>query len=670
MPLRPVRFPPFVTARLPNGAQLLVVTNHEQPVVTISLSVPAGGVYVPEERAGLDDMLAVLITKGTARRTAEQIAEEIESAGGSITASAGPDYLTITVSALAENLERALGLLADVAAGSTVPEREFDLARTQALSALQLELSQPSSIASRAFRRAIYGAHPYGFAATAATIQAITRDDVVAYYQARVRPAGALLVVAGDVDPARVRALATTAFASWRGTPAAPSAPPPVPARTQREIVIVHRPGAVQSNIVAGIPFITPRDAALYPLTLMNRILGDGTDSRLFLILREQRGWTYGAYSGFTQPRGQGTFQATAEVRTPVTDSALGELVRQLERIRTETPPDSEITAARNYITGSFPLSIETPEQVAGAVAAARLRGQPDDFVIRYRERVAAVTPEQMMAAARQHLATDRLAIIVVGDARQIREPLQRLNLGPVRIVSVEGRPISEADLAESARVPWQPARLAAGTARYRVLLQGNPLGEETRTISLGNEGGRGVVTVITATSLGPFLRQHDTTTFDAATMAPIRVRQGGAIQNQPTFVRLDYEGTRVRGAARAPAPGRPTPQERTIDTTLAAGTLDDNQLGVFVLALPYAAGARWSVPVFSSGQGTVRTVTVAVTGEETVTTPAGTFQTWKVEVAGMEQTVNMYISKDERPALIRLELVGAPLAFELTGRN
>jgi hypothetical protein len=302
----------------------------------------------------------------------------------------------------------------------------------------------------------------------------------------------------------------------------------------------------------------------------------------------------------------------------------------------------------------------------------ARLRGQPDDFVIRYRERVAAVTPAQMMAAARQHLATDRLAIIVVGDARQIRAPLQQLNLGPVRVIDVEGRPVADADLAVSATIPWQPARLAAGTYRYRVVVQGNPLGEETRTVSRGSEGGRNVVTVVTATNIGPFLRQHDTTTFDAATMAPIRVRQTGAFQNQPTFVRLDYEGSppRVRGAARAPASGQPTPRELTIDTTLAAGTLDDNQLGAVVLALPYAAGARWSMPVFSSGQGNVRTLTVSVTGEETVTTPAGTFQTWKVEVAGLDQTVNMYISKDERPALIKLEIVGAPLAFELTARN
>lgn len=667
MPLRPVRFPPFVTARMPNGAELLVVTNREQPVVTISLSVPAGGAYVPNGKAGLDDLLATLITKGTTTRNAERIAEEVEAAGGSISGTAGADYLTITVTALAENLPQAMTLLADVVANSTFPESEVDLARTQALSTVQLALSQPGDIASRTFRRAIYGDHPYGFSSTQASLRGITRDDIVGFYNSRVKPAGALLVVAGDVDPARVRTLATSSFASWRGTPAATPAAPAIPARTQREIILVHKPGAVQSNIIAGLPFITPRDPALYALTLMNRILGDGGDSRLFMILREQKGWTYGAYSGFTQPRGRGRFEATAEVRTPVTDSAVRELVVQLERIRTETPPDSEIAAARSYITGSFPLTIETPEQIAGAVASARLRGLPDDFVIRYRERIAAVTPVQMMAAARQHLLTDRLAIVVVGDAREILRGLRALNLGPVRLVDVEGEPLEEASLTASATVPWQPDRIRPGTLTYRVLVQGNPFGEETRTITRGTEGGRNVVTVMTATTIGPILRQHDTTTFDAATLAPIRVRQAGTMQNQQLFVRLDYDGGRVRGQARTPGRGGPT--ERAIDTTVAAGTIDENQLAMMV-ALPYAAGARFSIPVFSSSEGNVRTLTASVTGEESITTPAGTFETWKVEMTGMDQAVVMYISRETTPVMVKLEIVGQPVSFELTGRR
>ncbi len=669
MPLRPVRFPPFATSQLPNGMSTIVVRNNEQPVVTISLSVPAGGRYVPADKAGLDDMVASLITKGTATRTADQIAEEIEGAGGSIGAGAGADNLTITVSALSENLEPAMRLLADVAMNAAFPETEVELARTQMLSGLQLELSQPGAIADRAFAREVYGAHPYGLRATPASVRGITREDITAYHAARVRPRGALLVVAGDVDPARVRSLARSAFAAWTGAPAAAAAAPALPVRTATEIVLVHKPGAVQSNLVAGFPFITPRNPALYPLTLANRILGDGSDSRLFLILREQRSWTYGAYSGFSQPYGTGTFRATAEVRTEVTDSALAELIAQLRRIRTETPPDSEITAARNYITGSFPLTIETPEQVAGAVANARLRGQPDDFVMRYRERVAAVTPAAMMAAARRYITPDRMLVVVVGDGQRIHAPLRALGY-PVRIVSTDGTPMTENDLRPSTTGPaWEPSRIRAGTDRYRILVQGNPFGEEIRTLTRVQDDGRDAWQMITATTLGPIVTQHDTTTFEPASLRPIRVRQGGRVQGTETFVRLDYAGGRVRGSSRTPSrPGQP-PNEHAVDTTVTDATLDDNQVAGVLPALPYAPGARFTMPVFSGGENALKTYTVAVIGEETVTVPGGTFACWKVEVTGATTPVTFYIARDT-PRIIKLELSGAPLAFEYTGSN
>ncbi len=669
MPLRPVRFPPFATSQLANGLRTLVVRNNEQPVVTISLSVPAGGRYVPADKAGLDDMLATLITKGTATRTADQISEGIEGAGGGIGASAGPDNLTITISALSENLAQAMELLADVVMHAGFPEGEVDLARTQALSALQLELSQPASIADRAFAREVYGRHPYGLRATPASIRGLTRADIVGYHAARVRPRGALLVVAGDVDPVRVGALARSAFGGWSGTPAAVPAAPALPVRTATEIVLVHKPGAVQSNIVAGFPFITPRDPALYPLTLANRILGDGADSRLFLILREQKSWTYGAYSGFSQPYGRGAFRATAEVRTEVTDSALAEMVAQLRRIGTEVPPDSELTAARNYITGSFPLTIETPQQVAGAVAAARLRGQPDDFVMRFRERVAAVSPAAMVAAARRYITPDRMVVVVVGDGERVLGPLRALGW-PVRLVSVEGAPMTEEDLRPRLTgTAFQVQHVTAGTSRYRVTLQGNPFGEEVRTITRVQEGGRDAWQVTTTTVLGPIMQQHDTTTVDAATLRPIRVRQTGRVQANETFVHLDYADGRVRGASRTLARPNQPAVDRTIDTTVTDATLDDNQMAPTLRALPYAAGARFTLPIFSGGEGALKTYTVAVVGEESVTVPAGTFSCWKVEVTGAATPVTFYVAKD-RPEIIKLELTGTPLGFELIERN
>ena len=193
--LRPVRFPAFVTARLPNGMDLIVVERHKQPVVTVSLAVPGGNIYEPADKTGLADIVAELLTKGTAQRTADQMAAEVEGAGGSVFSGADPDFLRIGVSSLSERLP-----LAHVVTHSTFPATEVELARTRALSSLQLELSQPASIADRVFRHEVYGSHPSGKSATPASLRAITRDDIVAFYGQRVRPGGALLVVAGDVN--------------------------------------------------------------------------------------------------------------------------------------------------------------------------------------------------------------------------------------------------------------------------------------------------------------------------------------------------------------------------------------------------------------------------------------------------------------------------------------
>jgi zinc protease len=660
-----VRFPPFVTTRLANGMDLVVVEQHKQPVVTVSLALQGGAMYEPADKIGLAGLLAELLTKGTETRTADQISAQVEGAGGNIGAGADNDFTRVYFSALAENLPLALNVIADVVQHSAFPAAEVELARTRMLSALQAELAQPASIADRSFRREVYGGHPYGRSATPATLRAITREDVVAFFNQRVKPAGALLVVAGDVNAARVRQLATEAFASWTGAPAVAAAAPAIPARAATEIVLVHRPGSVQSNILAGFTFITPRDPAVYPLTVANQILGGGSDSRLFLILREQHGWTYGANSYFSRPRGTGAFEANAEVRTAATDSAVAEMLRQLNRIRTEVPADSEIAAAKNFLAGVFPLTIQTAQQIAGAVANARLLGLPDDYVIRYRERLAAVTTAQLTAAAQRFFTTDRMVVLVVGDGPALLPKLMALGL-PVRIVDVEGRPMTEADLAPRASaVTFAADRIVPASLTYRVMVQGNPMGEATRTIARATVGGRAVLQLFGTTNIGPIVRQADTTVLDAQTLAPVSVRQAGVVQGQEAFVRLDYEGMHVRGAARVPAQGGP--RNLTIDTTLAAGTLDDNQMEAVLTALPLAANGRYTFAVYAGGEGRVQNLTLAVAGEDSVTVPAGTFACWRVDLTGGSQAFTYYVAKDAPYAVVKYEMVGMPVAFELT---
>jgi zinc protease len=666
-PLRPARFPAFVKRRLPNGVNVIIVEQHKQPVVTLTLATQAGASYDPADRAGLSDLVADLLTKGTKSRTADQIAAQVEGAGGSIGAYADNDFLRITVSALAEKLPQAMDVLADVVTHSTFPATEVDLSRTRALSSLQLELSEPGSIAQRVFRHEVYGDQPYGRNYTPPSLRAITRDDVLAFFNAHIKPAGALLVVAGDVNPATVQRLAARALAGWRGGSPPPAPAPAPPERPATEIVLVHKPGAVQSNILAGFGFITPRDSAVYPLTVMNKILGGGTDSRLFLILREQKSWTYGAYSRFTRPRGTGMFFANAEVRTPVTDSALAELFHQLDRMRNEAPPDSEVATAKNYLVGSFPLSIQTPEQIANAVASARLLGLPDDYVPRFRDRLAAVSAAELAAADRRYLTTDHMVVVVVGDATRILDGVKKL--GPVRIVDVEGAPLTEAALtARPSAIQWAPDRLVPGSFAFRVLVQGNPMGQASHAIARDTAGGRQVLRLTASTTIGSFVQENDSILMDAASLAPIRIRQSGTAGGQQESIALDYDGMHVKGHVHVPQ--RTGVRDADVDTTLAAGTLDEVQVTPLLLALPLARGGRWALSAYAGSDGVVQSLAVSVTGDSTVTVPAGTFDCWKVEVTGGQVPLVLFITKAAPYTLVRWALVGPPVAFELTERK
>jgi zinc protease len=493
-PLTPAPFPPFREVTLPNGLRILVVESHKQPIVSISLSFGAGSVHDPTGKEGLAEMVAGLLTKGAGERTAEQIAETIEGAGGSLTAGAGNDFLTVSASVLTQSLPLAFSLLADVVMRPTFPASEVDLLRTQTLSGLQVALSQPETIASNAFRKALYGEHPYARSATPSTVGAITRDDITAFHRSRLRPGGALLVLAGDVTLSQARRLALQSFQGWLGTPAeAPPARPPAE-RTATELVLVHRPGSVQSNILVGNLTWSPTDPRHYAAIVANKVLGGGTDSRLFLILREQKSWTYGAYSGLTRRRGIGYFTASAEVRTEVTDSALTELLTQLRRIGNEPIPPAEFEDSKGALTGSYPLSIETADEVANAVANARLYGLPADYVQTYRVRLGEVTPAAAQAAARAAIRPEAAVIVVVGDAqklydRVVRRHITVLALTPGRLVlghaddhpadsvtptsyvtaSTEARPLTPLRSVVVNRVVTAPRRYRGGTSPQEV---------------------------------------------------------------------------------------------------------------------------------------------------------------------------------------------------------
>jgi zinc protease len=657
-PLTPAPFPPFREVTLPNGLRILVVESHKQPIVSISLSFGAGSVHDPTGKEGLAEMVAGLLTKGAGERTAEQIAETIEGAGGSLTAGAGNDFLTVSASVLTQSLPLAFSLLDDVVMRPTFPASEVDLLRTQTLSGLQVALSQPETIASNAFRKALYGEHPYARSATPSTVGAITRDDITAFHRSRLRPGGALLVLAGDVTLSQARRLALQSFQGWLGTPAeAPPARPPAE-RTATELVLVHRPGSVQSNILVGNLTWSPTDPRHYAAIVANKVLGGGTDSRLFLILREQKSWTYGAYSGLTRRRGIGYFTASAEVRTEVTDSALTELLTQLRRIGNEPIPPAEFEDSKGALTGSYPLSIETADEVANAVANARLYGLPADYVQTYRVRLGEVTPAAAQAAARAAIRPEAAVIVVVGDAQKLYDRVK--GIAPTRLVDPEGKSLTPEDLnPKAAALDLDLAALVPRRDSFTVMLQGNPVGWQRGVLERTGDG----FTYTEDVSLGGQVRTTTVLTLDGRARLR-RIQQSGSQMGQSVSVDVTVADGQAKGTARAPNPQTGQMKEVTIDTAVTEGTVDDNSVQALVPAFRWQPGARWTFSVFSAAQADIKPWTMSVAGTDVVKIGEREIQAYRVELAGAPAPFMLWVSAAAPHDILKMAIAGQPLEW------
>ncbi len=650
--VQPAQLPPFQEAVLANGLRVVLVENHRDPVIAFRLVLPAGRLYEPKGKEGISEIAAGLLTKGAGSRTAEQVAEAIESAGGSLSGSADDDFVSLSGSVLANNAPLAFELLGDAVARPAFPEKEVELLRTQSLSALQLEQSQPGAIAGRVFAAGLYGDHPYGRRPTPETVRAITRADLAAFQAARLKPRGALLVLAGDVTMEQVRALAAQHFAGWTGYPAATPTFGAPPSRARSEIVLVHRPGSVQSNIVVGNLTAGPGDAQLYAAMVANKVLGGGADARLFDVLREKKGWTYGAYSSLARPRGTGYFNATAEVRTEVTDSALVELLAQLRRLGAEAVPAAELDNAKGALVGSFPLTVETAQQVAERVAFVKTRGLPADYLQTYRTRLSNVSAPTLQQAARRWVRSEQALVVVVGDGQKVYEKLKAI--GPVRIVTPQGDAMTPADLTPRATaLALDLGRLAARRDSFVVRVQGNPLGAAAYELARDGEGW-----VITeALSIAGGMVQQRTTLRTDARLAPRALQQQGKVQGQDTKTDVTFADGRAKGSA--VAPGAQGIKQVAVDAELPAGTLDDNA-GLYALPLlRWAPGAKHVVSMFSAGKGAAVPLTYAVVGTESVTVPAGTFEAFKVETTGSDQPTVYWLSTAAPHRIVKLLVAG-----------
>lgn len=656
---RSIEFPDFQEFTLANGLRVVVLPYGTQPVMSARLYVPGGQAYTSPDRAGMAELTAEVLTRGTENRTADEISATIEGVGGSLSASAGQDFFTVSTTALVEHMDTGFDLLYDVVRHATFPDDEVELARRQFLSALQAQLGQPQSIAQRRFSAVVYGEdHPYGWNATPTSVESITRDEISSFRDEVLHPSGALLLVAGQVDVSEVEDQVRGHFSDWDGRDRVQLDFPTPPARDEARIYLVHRPGSVQSVFGVGHLGVPPDHEDYFPLVVMNRVLGGGADSRLFQILREERGWTYGANSQLTRPADVGVWRAITEVRTEVTDSTLVELLHQMERIREEPVPPEELDAARNYLAGSFPLRLETADQVAGQLATPLLLDLSLEDVTRYPERIRAVSGDEVQRVAREHLHPDRAAIIVVGDGSQILEKIE--GIAPIELFDVRGEPLTRDDvLGQAELTEWDASRLEEGMRRYDLYFQGNPMGSAEYRL----EEADGVWTSSSVLT-SPAGSQESLVRFSARDFAPLGLEQ--ELSQGPAEIRADVrvEAGRLTGNVELP---EQLGGSREYDQELGPGVLLPGMEELALSVADLEEGARFSIPYIDLTRGEQITLDARVMRRETIEVAAGSFDTWVVELSGGDTPLTLYLRVEAPHVLIRQEFQGQPVRLDLT---
>jgi zinc protease len=443
-PPRDYRFPFFERTTLDNGLGVIVAPVHKLPIVSAALVVDAGAASEPAGTDGVAQLTARMLLEGTRRRNGDAVGEQFERWGAAVGASADWDAAMLSMTVLAPRLDESMALFAEVLLEPAFPERELARLKAERLADLLQLRTEPRGLADEMFTRFVYDessryARPeHG---DVASVKSLDRAAVERFYQARYRPAGATLILAGDISVSGGVALAQRLLGGWSGAAAPASVVSDEPARRTRAVHIVRKEDAPQSEIRIGQVGLPRSHPDYFPALILNGLLGGLFSSRINLNLREVHAYTYGAHSSFDWRRAAGPFVVSTAVKSDVTADAAREILGEITRIRADAVSDDELTLATSYLDGVFPIRYETTDSIARALAALTIYGLPNDYFDTYRANIRRVTAMDVLHAADKHLHPDQLQLVVVGDPSVIMAPLGSLDAGPVRVYDAEGQP-------------------------------------------------------------------------------------------------------------------------------------------------------------------------------------------------------------------------------------
>jgi zinc protease len=445
---RDVKFPPYSVKTLANGLQVIAVSHHEQPAVSLRLIVRAGAAQDPDDKPGVAALAATLLDQGTTTKSAEQIANAIDSIGGAMGVGAGSDLSFINAVVMKDSLAFGLDLVSDVAQHPSFAPEEVERQRQQSLSGMRVSYDDPEYLADLVFDRLVYGFHPYGKpqAGTPETVASLTRNDLVAFHKKWFGANNAILAIVGDVTAEEAFTGAERAFGSWGKVAAEPAKPVDPPPPTRR-VIVIDKPGAVQTEIRVGNIAIPRKHDDFMALDLASKVLGGEGANRLHRVLRSERGLTYGASADFNALKQSGDIVAQTNTRSETTGETLRLMVDEVWRLIRDRVGERELSGAQEYLTGSFPLTIETPSQIALQILNAVFFGLNMNDLQTYRERVNAVSVEDVQRVARNYLRPDRLTIVLVGDANAFVKQLPGAGFDKFEVIPAAQLDLSTQDL-------------------------------------------------------------------------------------------------------------------------------------------------------------------------------------------------------------------------------
>ncbi len=445
-----VKLPRPYEVTLPNGLRILVLEDHRLPVVRFGLTLKAGTLTAP--KPGIAELTASMLSEGTTTHSATEISDMLEDRGATLGAQAGPESTVITVSGTSDQTQILAGLMADVVLHPAFSPDALTKMRAQrggfgggggrggGGGGRRGGAGGPNALAAQRAERLFYAGTPYARTpATPAQRNGLTADDLRAYYDAAYHPNGAVLGITGDIKATDVVAMFTQSMSDWKPGTTEPTLPiATVAPKDTTHIYLIDRPASTQTYLLFANVGVTRTDPDYVPLVVANHILGGGASARLFQNLREDKGYTYGASSNLTAPRWPGLWQASASVRTPVTEPAVKEFFYEFKRIQTKPVSEDELARAKRALIGSFARTLESADGELARTLELLQYSLPADYWDNYPAQIEAVTAADVQRVARKYLGEGRIQLIAVGERSQIEEGLKKY--GPVTVVEANQR--------------------------------------------------------------------------------------------------------------------------------------------------------------------------------------------------------------------------------------